>query len=171
MDLVLAPPLARVVLVQPREIAIVALVQREIFARGKAGLAELGEDQIERVLRARQHRGEREVERQPFRLQLTSGFLRLGNALFGEIRILPACEQVLQIPFALAVAQQHKKTFVHYYFPLRDGIEVLRHSWRKTPHIGRGELRTRRSDQFNEKSPCVRSIVQMSDRPSTSVMV
>ena len=31
-----------------------------------------------------------------------------GSTLFGEIRIFPAGEQVLQIPFALPVTHEHK---------------------------------------------------------------
>ena len=52
MDLLLAPFLAGVVLVQAGEIAVVALVEREVFFGRQAGLAELGQRQIERVLRA-----------------------------------------------------------------------------------------------------------------------
>ena len=65
------------------------------------------------MLGARQHRGEGDVERQALRLQFAAGLLGLGNALLGEIRILPAGEQILQIPFALAVTHEHKKTVAH----------------------------------------------------------
>ncbi len=54
----------------------------------------------------------------PLRLQLAAGFLGLGDALFGEVGILPAGEEVLQIPFALAVAHQHEKTVAHCCDPV-----------------------------------------------------
>src|SRR5438874_2606067 len=52
MHLLLAPFLARVILVQTRQIAVVALVQRQVLPYGKTGLTEFGQGQIERVLRA-----------------------------------------------------------------------------------------------------------------------
>jgi hypothetical protein len=65
------------------------------------------------MLGARQVRGEGNVERQALRLQFTAGVPCLGNALLGEVRIFPAREQVLQIPIALPVTHEHKKTFAH----------------------------------------------------------
>ena len=114
MHLLLAPFLAGVVLVQARQVAVIALVEREIFPGREAGLADLGKDQIERVLGARQHRGEGDVERETLRLQFAAGVFRLGNALFGEIGVLPAGEEILQIPFALAMPHEHKKTIAHF---------------------------------------------------------
>src|SRR5262245_40010369 len=69
------------------------------------------------MLGARQIGGEGEVERQPLLLQLAAGGFGFRNALLGEVRILPAGEEVFQIPVALAVAHEHKKTVVHSNCP------------------------------------------------------
>src|SRR6266581_4910952 len=68
---------------------------------------------------AQKHRRERDFERQPLRLQLAAGIDGLGNAFLGEIGILPAGEEILQIPFALAVTYQHEKTIAHSIIPFR----------------------------------------------------
>jgi hypothetical protein len=65
------------------------------------------------MLGARQVRGEGDVERQPLRLQFAAGVLGFGDTLLGEVRVLPAGEQVFQIPFALAVPHKHEKTVAH----------------------------------------------------------
>src|SRR5262249_18444627 len=114
MDLLLAPALARIVLVEAGEIAIVAFVEREVFPGREAGLADLREQQIERMLGAREHRGERDVELKALPPQLAAGVFRLRNALLRQVRILPAREQVFQIPFALAVTHEHEKTIAHF---------------------------------------------------------
>src|SRR5271169_2927863 len=57
VNLLLAPFLARIVLVEADEIAVVALVERLIAAFGQAGQAQFGEGQIERMLGADQRRG------------------------------------------------------------------------------------------------------------------
>ena len=83
MDLFLAPFLAGVVLVEAGEVAIVALVQREVLFGAKPGLADLGEHQVERALRALQHRGEGDIELEPLRHQLAACVLRFRDALLG----------------------------------------------------------------------------------------
>ena len=50
----------------------------------------------------------------PLRLQLAAGFLGFGDAQLGEVGILPAGEEILQVPFALAMTHQHKKTVAHF---------------------------------------------------------
>ncbi len=85
-----------------------------MLADGNAGLAELGKRQIERVLRALEHRGKGDVERQRLCLQFAAGFPGFGDALLGEIGILPAGEEILQVPFALAMTQEHEKTVAHF---------------------------------------------------------
>ena len=112
--LVLAPFLAGVILVEAGEIAVVAFVEREIFRRSASPVWPISSSIRSSVCcGARQVRGEGDVERQPLRLQLAAGLLGLGDALLGEVRILPAGEQVLQIPFALAVTHEHEKTIAH----------------------------------------------------------
>ena len=77
--LLVAPFLARIVLVEADEIAIVALVQRLILEDRDFVLAHLGEHQIERALRALERGGEGDIEFDSARLQLPAGLLRLGN--------------------------------------------------------------------------------------------
>ena len=115
MNLVLAPFLAGVVLVEAREVAIIAFVQRLVAAQRQIALAELVEHQLHRVLGAGQRRGESAVEGQAHRLEAGSGSLGLVHALFGEVGVFPAGEQILQIPFALAVTDEHKQTFGHFF--------------------------------------------------------
>src|SRR5260370_383080 len=114
MHLLLAPSLAGVVLVEARQVAIVALVERKVSLDWNLGLAEVGQDQIERVLRANQHRGKSDIEFQPLLFQLAAGFFRFSDALFCEIGILPAGEEVFQVPFALAVAHEYEKAVAHF---------------------------------------------------------
>src|SRR5437763_16255558 len=119
MHLLLAPFLASVILVETRQIAVVALVQRQVLPHGKAGLAEFGQGQIERVLRALEHRGESDIERKPLRLQLAASFPCLRDPLCSKIRLLPAGEKVLPIPFALAMTHQPETTVAHLLSPFR----------------------------------------------------
>jgi hypothetical protein len=104
-----APALARVVLVEAGEIAVVALVERLVGGGRQAGLAEFAERERERVLRADQRGGEREIERQPARLQPAPRRARLLDSPRREIRVPPAGEQVFEIPVALAVAQENEE--------------------------------------------------------------
>ena len=69
MDLLLAPFLARLILVEPAEVAVIALVERLIARLGQAGLAEFGERQGERVLGANQRGGVGDIEAEAARLE------------------------------------------------------------------------------------------------------
>src|SRR6185437_37942 len=111
MHLLLAPFLARVVLVQPRKFAVVALVQRLVLEHRNFRLPQLGKHEIERAVGALEPRGERHVERDALRLELAAGGFCFLDALFGEVDILPACEQIFQIPVALAVPDKHEDAF------------------------------------------------------------
>ena len=101
---------------------------------GNFGLAHFLKHQVERVLRALQRRGVGDVEREALRLELAPGRARFGDALVGEVDIAPAGEQVVQVPFALAVAHEHEKTvghsvltLCHFVMPgLVPGIHVFR---------------------------------------------
>ena len=62
MHLLLAPFLARVVLVEADEIAIVALVERLVLEHRNFGLAQFLQHQVERALRAHERGGEGDVE-------------------------------------------------------------------------------------------------------------
>jgi len=110
VDLLLAPFLARIILVEAGQIAVIAFVQRLVTDHRQIGLADAVHDQVERVLGADQDRSEGDVEFEagvPDGLRAGLGFF---DAEFGEIRILPACEQVFQVPFALAVADKDERS-------------------------------------------------------------
>ena len=112
MHLLLAPFLARIVLVEADEFAVVALVERLVPAFGQAGLPHLGQREGQRVLGADERRGKGKVECDAMRLEAPAGLLGLFDACRGQIHIAPAGEQVLEVPFALAMAQQDQETFV-----------------------------------------------------------
>ena len=46
----------------------------------------------------------------PCGLELAPGGLRLGDADLGEVDVLPAGEQVLEVPLALAVTGEYQQT-------------------------------------------------------------
>ena len=103
VNLLLAPLLAGVVLIQAAEIAVVALVQCLVAMIRQAGLTHRAKGQGERMLGPGQRRGEREVEGDSMRLETPPRFRRLLDSGRSEVRIAPAGEQVLQIPFALTM--------------------------------------------------------------------
>ena len=65
------------------------------------------------MLCAQQRGCEGDVESQSLRFQFLPGFFRLGNSLFGKVRVFPAGEKIFQIPVALAVTHEHEKTIAH----------------------------------------------------------
>src|ERR1019366_9356047 len=114
VHLLLAPFLARVVLVETDQLAVVALIERLVLEHGNFGLAQFLQHEVERALGADQRGGEGNVELDPLRLELAAGLARLGDALVGQVDIAPAGEQVLQVPVALAVTHEHKKAVGHF---------------------------------------------------------
>jgi hypothetical protein len=98
-----AEPLGRLLLVQPLEVAVVPLVQRLVaddrrFLRGDA------ENDVERLLSPRQHRGVGDVE-----AQVAQSFAGLAGFLAAMVRqrhVDPAGEPVLEVPERLAVADE-----------------------------------------------------------------
>src|SRR5215467_6853384 len=113
MNLLLAPLLTRVIFIEPDKIAIVAFVQRLILENRDRRLAQLGQHQVERALRAFERGRKCDVELDSLRLELTPGLASLGDALFGEVDVAPTGEQIFQVPIALAVAHEHEKTVSH----------------------------------------------------------
>ena len=59
-------------------------------------------------------------KRSPCALSLLPGGARLGDALLGQVDVAPAGEQVLQVPFALAVAHEHEKPVTSFARSLID---------------------------------------------------
>ena len=80
MHLLGAPALAGIVLVEAGKVAVVALVQRLIAERRQVRLADLVEHEPERLLRARQGRGEGDIEGKPARLEAPAGGARFLDA-------------------------------------------------------------------------------------------
>src|SRR5207247_1481160 len=81
-------------------------------------LAHLLQDEVEGTLRTLERRGVADVEADALRLELAAGVARFLHAVLGEVDVLPAGEQVGQVPFALAVAHQHKQAVSHWSIPL-----------------------------------------------------
>src|SRR5450631_1764894 len=127
---------------------------------GKAGLADLDQRQIERVLRALEHRGKGDIERQPLRLQLAAGVFGLGDPLIREIGILPAGKEVLQIPFALAMTHKYEKSVAHSFDSVQIWFFVLARFFTRTGiHFARKrsrshQARARRSSNTFRASDC-----------------
>ncbi len=65
---------------------------------------------LERTLGADQIGGEGAIEAHAACLQKTAGRVRFLDPFLGEIRVFPAGEEILQIPFALAVPHEDEKT-------------------------------------------------------------
>ena len=80
VHLLLAPFLPRIVLVEAGEVAVVALVQRQVAMLLEAGLAELLQHQFQRVLRAHQRARIGDVEVEAARLQLPPRLPRFLDA-------------------------------------------------------------------------------------------
>src|SRR5262245_10481961 len=123
MHLLSAPLLARVVLVEARELAVVALVERLVLEHRNRFLPEFVEHEVEGALRALEGRRERHVELQALALELASGGARLVDAALGEIDIAPAGEQVLLVPLAFAMAHEDEKMFSHCAVPQVPGCQ------------------------------------------------
>jgi hypothetical protein len=66
---------------------------------------------MSQVFRAGESRGEGDVELQPARLQPLAGGARFLAALVGKPDIAPAGEQVLQVPFALPMTDEHESAW------------------------------------------------------------
>ena len=108
MHLLLAPALARLVLVQPHEVAIVTLVERRVEHDGQLVLVELAQDDLERVLRPLEQAGEGEVDMGALSFQHGAGAMGLGHAFLGQVDVLPAGEHVEPVPLALAVTDENE---------------------------------------------------------------
>jgi hypothetical protein len=87
VDLLLAPFLAGVVLVEAGEIAIVTLVERLVADHLEIGLADaLEDDQVQRVLGADQVGGEGNIELEAGGLQRLGAGLGFLDAELGQVR-------------------------------------------------------------------------------------
>src|SRR5688572_5156448 len=108
MHLIGAPALASLILVEPGEIAIVALVQGLVPERFDVALAKFGEHQIERMLGALEGAREGDVEPVSRLFEFSASRLGFLHPQRTEIRVLPAGKQVLEVPIALSVTDEHQ---------------------------------------------------------------
>ena len=92
IHLLLAPAVAGLVLVEPTQIAVMALVQRLAAHDVEVGLADLRENDFQRSLGALQDARVSGVETQPARLQETRGDDRLNQTLLRQVWVVPAGE-------------------------------------------------------------------------------
>src|SRR5262245_64406533 len=99
MHLLRPAALSRLILVESREIAVIAFVERHVPSDFEIPLAKLGEDQIERMLGAFEHAREGDVEPITGLLEFPSRRLGLFYPCGRQVGVLPAGEQVLEIPF------------------------------------------------------------------------
>jgi len=110
VSLFLAPLGAGIVLVETGQVAIIALVQGLIADCLEIRLTELIKDMLAGHLCTRQRGGVSDVELETGGLQALACGLGFGMALFGQARIAPSGEKVLEVPFALTMADQDEST-------------------------------------------------------------
>lgn len=110
VHLVLAPLLARVVLVEARELAVVALVESLVLVDRNVLLTNLLELDAQRSLRALQSRGEGHVKLDARRSNTLSTRKRLLATKLRQRRILPAREEVELVPLGLTVARKDESS-------------------------------------------------------------
>ena len=108
MDLLVAPLLAGVVLVEAGKVAVIALVQRLVAGDDEIVDARFLKDQVERVLGALEGGGIVKIGLIALGLDELAGGAGFGDALFRQVRVLPAGEQVLEVPFALSVTDENE---------------------------------------------------------------
>ena len=108
LNLGLAPLLSRFVLVEARQRAVVALVQRGVANDRHVGLVKLRQDDVERALRALQSAREGDIELDAMVADHPARDARLDHAFLSQIRIAPAREEIELVPLALAVADKHE---------------------------------------------------------------
>jgi hypothetical protein len=98
----------RLRLVQALQRTVVALVQAPAVLDGQPHAVHLVERDPQRADRALQHRGVRVIERDAGGRELAPGLARLFASLVGEIDVVPAGEQVGDVPLALAVTDENE---------------------------------------------------------------
>ena len=96
----------KLLLVEARQRAVVPLVQSPRALDGQPELVELLEDDLRGEDRARQERRKHAVEAEALGLQQPPAGPGLLDAFRGESHVHPAGEAVLEVPRALAVADE-----------------------------------------------------------------
>jgi hypothetical protein len=106
MDLLIAPFRGGFGFVQALEGAIVALIKTPGIVLREIVLAKFAKAEIHRAVRPFEDGGEGNVEVVALLFEKLTGGFGFVDAGFGEVDIRPAGEEVLQIPFGLAMAEQ-----------------------------------------------------------------
>ncbi|KAJ8525203.1 hypothetical protein ON010_g15912 [Phytophthora cinnamomi] len=129
-------------LVQARERAVVALVEAPGLVHGDPHLVALLQHVPQRADGALEVRRVGHVEGVALLLEQLAGGGRLLVALLRELHVVPAREQVLLVPLALAVADQHQRVRV-----LHGLLLLVQHAQRAVGHArGQGERAAERED-------------------------
>ncbi|MNN46844.1 hypothetical protein D3C81_1612430 [compost metagenome] len=110
LDLVFAVLGGSLSLVQALQATVVALVEAPGLAHRQPILIKLGQRTLQGVDGALEHRGVGDVELQAFLAHQAAGGSRFPAPLLGQVDIHPAGEAVVQVPLALAMAQQYEFT-------------------------------------------------------------
>src|SRR5690606_35903940 len=103
-----AEPLGRLLLVQPLQVAVVALVQAPAAPHRDPRPPHLPQGQLGRADGPHQDRRVDDVGQDAPLGHEPAGGDRLGLTGGGQVAVVPAGEQVLQVPLALAAAEQHQ---------------------------------------------------------------
>src|SRR5712671_5072798 len=108
LDLGLAVLLDCLRLVESLQSAVVTLVEAPGGLDGNPHPVHLVENQPERADGALEDRRKRDIDRELFLQQLAAGLCSLPAALVRQVNVVPAGEQVLHVPDALAVTNQNQ---------------------------------------------------------------
>ncbi len=97
-------------LVQALQAAVVALIEAPGLVHRQPVLLQLGQRTLQGVDGALQYGGMGDVELQAFLAHQATGGGRFATPLLGQVNIDPTGEAVVQVPLALAMAQQYEST-------------------------------------------------------------
>jgi hypothetical protein len=122
LHLVLAVLGRRLGLVQPGKPAVVTLVQAPVLGFGNPHAACRLEREVERADRTGLHGGEGERRKHALLAQQRAGSPCFGLALLSEIDIPPAGKTVLEVPLALAMADEDQ---ARHWARLPAGLEFM----------------------------------------------
>jgi hypothetical protein len=95
----------RLLLVETLQCTVVTLVEPPVFDDRNPELTHLGESKVERIDCTFQQGGMGDFETKPLFLHDSAGTLSLLDALCGQRDVGPTCENVLEIPSRLTVAE------------------------------------------------------------------
>src|SRR5262249_35712924 len=95
-------------LIQPREIAIVALVQGLMLDGFKALLVKLRKHKRKCALSAFERACKGDIENQTLAFKPFAGTASFRDPCWRQVRVAPACEEIELIPLALPMADEYE---------------------------------------------------------------